>query len=301
MSDPAFIQILDNLHVGVIVLDTGCRIRYWNHWMEHSSGLPADSALGLSLVELYPGLDSRSFKRNFQSVVTFGIVAYFSPRLHGPLFPFPPPQGASGEFEYMQQSCVMGPIREDVEVRSVYLTVEDVTESMTNQRRLAELALKDGLTGVDNRRCFDRRFADEFDRSERYGHALSVIMIDIDLFKKVNDTHGHQFGDEALRQVASVCIKTVRTTDSLSRYGGEEFCILLPETGLAEAQALAERLRSSVAESPVKALGHSVPITVSAGVACSRPDDSRVTLLARADSALYAAKQAGRNRVEAMA
>jgi diguanylate cyclase (GGDEF)-like protein len=299
--DLDLVQVLDGLGHGVVVLDPECRIGYWNRWMERASGLTATEAAGKSLPELYPGLDTAAFRRNLKSVLAFGIVAYFSQRVHGQLFPFPPAPGSPEGFELMQQHCVMGPLREGGEIVAVYLTVEDVTEAVSYQRRLAELAMRDVLTSAFNRRFFDRRFGEELQRARRYRHSLGLVMIDIDHFKAVNDGFGHQFGDEALKSVAAVCGASVRASDILARYGGEEFCLLLPETGIEEAAALAERVRSAVERSPVRAFGRCADLTISAGVAGSREEDATDDLLRRADEALYAAKNGGRNKVEVSA
>ncbi len=298
MSVPDFAQVLDGLGHGVAILDPDCRLAYWNRWMERASGLAPADVLGRPITEVFPGLDTAAFRRNMRSVLSFGIVAYFSQRVHGQLFPFPPAPGSPEGFDLMQQHCVMGPLREDGKVVAVYLTVEDVTETVSYQRRLAELAMRDVLTSAYNRRFFDRRFVEELDRARRYGHSLGLVILDLDHFKAVNDGFGHQFGDEALKSVASVCGKIVRTTDILARYGGEEFCLLLPETSLPDSTALAERIRSAVERSPVKAFGRCADLTISAGVAASRQGEGPDDLLRRADSALYAAKNGGRNRVE---
>jgi len=299
VSPPDLVQVLDGLGQGVVVLDPGCRVLYWNRWMERASGRGAAEALGASLLELYPGIDTPAFRRNLKSVLSFGIVAYFSQRIHGQLFPFAPAPGSPEGFELMQQRCAMGPLREEGRVASVYLTVEDVTETVSFQRRLAELALRDVLTSAFNRRFFDRRLGEELERTRRYGHSLGLVMIDIDHFKAVNDGFGHQFGDEALKNLAAVCGQAIRASDVLARYGGEEFCLLLPETDLAETAALAERVRAAVERSPVRAFGRVADLTISAGAAASREGDGPDELLRRADEALYAAKAGGRNRVEA--
>ena len=298
MSSLDLVQVLDSLGHGVVVLDPECRIQYWNRWMERSSGHQAVEVSDRPLTELYPGLDTAAFQRNLKSVLSFGIVAYFSQRVHGQLFPFSPAPGSPDGFELMQQHCVMGPLRENGKVVAVYLTVEDVTETVSYQRRLAELAMRDVLTSAFNRRFFDRRFAEELERARRYGRSLGLVMIDIDHFKAVNDGFGHQFGDEALKVVAAVCGQSIRASDILARYGGEEFCLLLPETGVDEASALAERARAAVERSPVRAHGRVADLTISAGVSVSREGDATDDLLRRADEALYEAKNGGRNKVE---
>jgi len=300
MTDIHVEQLLDGLPLGLVVLDPGCRILRWNRWMERASALAADQALGRTIFELYPSLDSAAFQRNMKSVFAFGIVVYFSARIHGQLFPFPPAPGSPEGFDAMQQRCVMGPLREGGEVVAAYLSVEDVTETVSCQRRLAEATARDALTGVYNRRFFDPRVAEELERAKRYGRELALLMLDLDRLDAVNEGFGRQFGDEAVKQVAATCRAAMRSSDILARYGGEEFCALLPETGRAEAEALAERVRASVERSPVRAFGRCADLTVSLGVAVSRPEDGVDDLFGRADGALFAAKAGGRNRVEVL-
>lgn len=168
-----------------------------------------------------------------------------------------------------------------------------------SQKALADLSTLDGLTGLYNYREFHRRLAEEVQRSLRYDHPFSLLILDIDGFKAVNDTHGHLAGDEALRRFAALIRQEVRPADDVARYGGEEFAILLPETAGPGAFAMAERIRDIVTSHPIPiAPGRSVGLTVSIGVATYPHDaDSDEKLIGAADQALYAAKNGGRNRV----
>lgn len=167
------------------------------------------------------------------------------------------------------------------------------------------LAITDGLTGLCNRQHFLELAGREFDRAHRYQRPLSVIMLDIDRFKRVNDTHGHAVGDEVLQALAARFRANVRDIDLPARYGGEEFAVLLPEVGLERARVAAERLRRSVADTPIETAAGSLNVTISLGVGAIRelpvagaPDCPDLpTLLRLADEALYKAKNAGRNRV----
>jgi diguanylate cyclase (GGDEF)-like protein len=159
--------------------------------------------------------------------------------------------------------------------------------------RMQRMARTDGLTAVANRRTFDVVLGREVERAARRDHPLSLVMVDIDHFKRLNDTYGHQAGDDALRAVATALTRVCRDGDTLARYGGEEFAIILPFCESAGALALAERLRGAVAEAATI-----VPVTASLGVA-TMPDHGRgtVELLQAADAALYQSKQLGRDRV----
>jgi diguanylate cyclase (GGDEF)-like protein len=166
--------------------------------------------------------------------------------------------------------------------------------------RLEELSQTDALTGIHNRYFFDQRFEYEFSRARRYRSSLAVVMMDIDHFKVVNDTHGHPFGDLVLRGVAKALERELRDVDTLARYGGEELVAVLPETPHTDAGAIAERLRRSVEAARFESAGQRVPVTISLGVALypSSVVDTGSELLKVADEALYRAKESGRNQVQ---
>lgn len=179
--------------------------------------------------------------------------------------------------------------------------VAERTEALEEaNRKLAELSTTDQLTGLRNRRHLDEALRDECARSHRRGRSLAVLLMDIDHFKRFNDTFGHQVGDECLRQVAAVLADCVRApTDRVARYGGEEFCMVLPETDVEGACAVAERIRAAIEQMEFCVAGERVPVTMSVGVAAQVPDlaDQVRHLLNRADAALYQSKADGRNRV----
>ena len=162
--------------------------------------------------------------------------------------------------------------------------------------RVKQLAYLDGLTGIFNRRFFELRIVEEIDRARRYGTGLAVLMVDIDQFKRLNDEFGHLLGDEVLRQVSSIFHQQLRKIDVLCRYGGEEFAILLSQTNAVHALGVAEKLRKTVEAWQFPGVPR--PVTISAGTAnYSEHGSSRDELVKAADAGLYAAKQAGRNRV----
>ncbi len=164
---------------------------------------------------------------------------------------------------------------------------------------LAREAQTDALTGCANRRHFLASLEQEGERGRRYGLATSLLSLDIDHFKRVNDTWGHAAGDEVLKHFAAIVQAQLRQADVLGRLGGEEFSVLLPHASAADAAQVAERIRAAVEASPASFAGHAIPITVSLGGAAVTREDpvSSEQLLARADAALYEAKHAGRNRV----
>jgi len=170
------------------------------------------------------------------------------------------------------------------------------------QRKLVEAALREPLTGLYNRRHFQERFAAEVAVAHRHGRPLSLLMVDVDHFKRVNDRYGHLAGDEVLKSVARALAQGIRIEDILARFGGEEFVVLAREAAAAEAMALAERLRQLVEVAQTRwESGHDVPVgisvTVSVGVAQLGAEQTERDLFERADNAVYKAKKGGRNRV----
>jgi diguanylate cyclase (GGDEF)-like protein len=172
-----------------------------------------------------------------------------------------------------------------------------------SEEALKLLAITDSLTGLYNRRHFNKLTEDEIIRALRYSRPLSVMMFDIDFFKRVNDSFGHASGDMVLKMVAKTTKEMIRTTDIAARYGGEEFIILLPETPVAKAATVAEKLRRRMEETTVQTEKCPIMITVSFGVsdylgeANSKPHERVLEFVANADRAMYASKNAGRNRV----
>ena len=178
-------------------------------------------------------------------------------------------------------------------------------ESALTQERLKLAGLTDGLTGVQNRRYFEHRCQVEISQARRYRHPLACMFLDIDRFKRINDSHGHQTGDEVLRRVAQVIQSQLRAGDTIARYGGEEFVVLLPRSELHHSRQIAERIRRRIEETEVEALsGQVIKVTTSIGLsmladtlASAPPTALAEALIAAADQALYQAKNGGRNRV----
>jgi two-component system cell cycle response regulator len=181
------------------------------------------------------------------------------------------------------------------ELRHANVRLEELNQ------RLEQTALTDPLTRLANRRAFETRFEYEVERSSRYHEPLSLLIIDLDYFKRVNDTYGHAVGDAVLLAVASSVQRVVRKVDLAARYGGEEIAVIAPMTPTQGARVMAERICREVAETPVNVSyqggTQAVAVTVSIGVEALEQGQSREQLFAAADSALYRAKQNGRNRV----
>ena len=192
------------------------------------------------------------------------------------------------------------PLRTDSgEISHFAFVARDITRHKNIERQLTTLALFDSLTGALNRPAFHQQADKEYSRSKRYSRPLSVIMLDIDHFKQVNDRYGHPAGDQVLQIFAEACQEVIRSTDLMGRVGGEEFALLLPDTPSKSALYLAERLRLRINKYPYLAGDMLIEVTASLGVAELQSSDADFkALLQRADEALYAAKHGGRNRVK---
>jgi len=178
-------------------------------------------------------------------------------------------------------------------------SIHDISERKSIESHLRKAAETDELTGLNNRRYFFERAKREIERARRHGFPVSVIMMDIDHFKRVNDLHGHVSGDKVLQKMASICLNSIRSTDVVARFGGEEFVILLPDANIDTVKLRAEIIRQRIEEASFETDQGALNVTVSLGVATT--DDGTggiMELIERADSALYTAKSKGRNRVE---
>lgn len=221
-------------------------------------------------------------------------------RLRQPLQLERPGQSRRDEIDLMVDGFRVMQRTVDLHVRHLdELVAQRTAELQQALSAIEALSRTDGLTGCFNRRHFDERYVEEFDRAVRYQQELALIFCDIDYFKRINDQYGHAVGDavlKALKICMDGCLR--ERVDWVARYGGEEFVVVLPHTGLAEARAVAERLRQAVADDLGRLAGlPGDPVTASFGVAAYVPGSNPAMLLEVADSRLYAAKQAGRNRV----
>jgi len=186
-------------------------------------------------------------------------------------------------------------------IRAAKRIIDLQKELLETNKRLERLSITDGLTGLYNHRYFQDELARAFEESERYGRPLSLAIIDLDFFKKINDTHGHAVGDEVLKGVSRIFQDSIRGSDLAARYGGEEFTLMLPETTLDDAVHSAEKIRALIESKPLQTRAGPIAVTVSVGVSTA-PDPeipSARELIVVADGALYRAKRGGRNQVQA--
>lgn len=194
-------------------------------------------------------------------------------------------------FQYKVHDCFLKPFKTSLLLDSIKRGFE--------YRRSHLYGVKDSLTGMYNRYVFKEILRQEIDRAHRYERHLSLLMIDIDYFKKINDLFGHTVGDHVLQEVSSIIKETVRKTDMITRFGGEEFAIILPETTVGHATLLAERIRKKIEKNDYSAFIKKEPLTVSIGISNYHTpgQKSDLSLVHSADQALYAAKREGRNKV----
>ncbi len=300
-----FEVLVDRLNVGVLSVAADYTVLQWNRFMQAHSGRAAADVVGSSLFDCFPELPREWLERKLRSVFLLKNFAFTSWRQRPYLFCFQNHRLVTGGTTAMRQDCAMVPLIEAGVVKAVSIILINVTDTYESEAKLAvalaELAaqsVRDGLTGVFNRRKLEEVLEGELQRVKRYGGDCGVMIFDIDHFKKVNDGYGHLVGDEAIRHVATLAGKTFRNTDVIGRYGGEEFVGILPGVGLGGASIAAERLRSAIASTPVRAGETTFTITVSVGVTAIRAEcPDRLAVLEEADRALYSSKREGRNRV----
>lgn len=298
------LDIVQSIDVGVVVLDRDYRVQVWNSFMENHSGISAGRVSQQSLLDLFPEIDRPWFTHKVETAIMLGIRTFTIWEQRPYLVRFKSYQPITGLADEMYQNVTILPLR-TVSATSdhVCLIIYDVTNVATNKRqleaantRLQEVALYDGLSGLLNRRHWENCLEREFARHTRHNTPASLVLFDIDHFKKLNDNHGHRAGDEVIRQVAGVTRQLARESDYAGRYGGEEFVVLLPDTGLAGAGQFAERLRCSIEQLNIDYDGLMLNCTVSIGVACIQEDmPGYGMLIEEADRALYRSKAKGRN------
>ncbi|SAK68909.1 GGDEF domain-containing protein [Caballeronia fortuita] len=297
--------VIERVGFGIFVLDRDLNVLMWNRFMQDHSGKTAETVIGKSIFSSFPELPRVWFTRKVESVFQLGSFAFSSWEQRPYLFKFDHDRPITGGVDYMQQDCTFMPLALEGDVRAVCVTISDVTHASMMQRardeavaKLQEFADRDGLTGIANRRYFELRLRDEFSRWQRYGGELSMLLFDLDHFKRINDDLGHLVGDTVLRVMAERVAKAVRVQDVFGRFGGEEFALLLPCTNFDDAMIVAEKVRCAIGETPIDVQGARVPVTASVGAARARPGvtSSYEALINEADAALYTAKREGRNR-----
>ncbi|MBT2339872.1 MULTISPECIES: sensor domain-containing diguanylate cyclase [Pseudomonas] len=300
------LAIVQSIDVGVVVLDREYRVQVWNTFMENRSGIQPRDAQNQHIFSLFPEIDRQWFSRKVESVATLGTPAFTIWEQRPYLVRFMNYQPITGEEEFMYQNTTLLPLHSpDSKISHICLVIYDVTDVATNRHQLQaanaqlqQLSSIDRLTGLYNRGHWEESLKTAYARHLRYGNELSLVMFDIDHFKRVNDTYGHQAGDKVIEQVARVLREHARDSDVAGRYGGEEFGVVLSDTDKAGAEVFAERLRKAIEALEVLHGDQSIRFTISLGVAdLNQPSNSHADLIAWSDQALYRSKEGGRNRV----
>ena len=301
--------VMQAINIGVIVLDQNECVACWNPWVENASGIKADAARGRRLTEIFPELEGKRVQATARAALRNGYASVLSQSLNKAPFPLFAEDKYGNKVVRIQQAIHVLPLAMAGMAPHCLIQISDVTAAVNRERILREQALEmlafshvDGLTGIANRRRYDECIEEEFRRGRRNGTLLSLLMIDIDYFKKYNDTYGHQSGDTCLKAVAAKLSEGLhRPGDLLARYGGEEFVVVLPCTDREGAYLIAENMRSSIEALNIRHAASSIAdhLTISLGVASLIPRHSRELdeLQVAADKALYQAKHEGRNRV----
>lgn len=298
-------DVLHNIDVGLVVLDMNMQVKLWNGFMQNHSAKASSDVLDQSIFDLFPELPEAWFRRKLQSVSVLHNAAFTTWEQRPYLFRFKNYRPVTGLAEYMYQNCTILPLTDARgQVNHLCLIIYDVTEVAVNRLQLqkanAQLHLisrTDGLTGLLNRKTWEQSLRHEFKRFQRYHHACSLIMFDIDHFKRINDNYGHPAGDEVIRRTASTLMAGLRESDVAGRYGGEEFAVILVDTDAAGAMVVAERLRTKIEASSVTYEKNIINYTVSLGIAELSPKITDPTMwIDTADRGLYNAKRGGRNQ-----
>ncbi len=300
-------ELVDYFDAGVFIVDLEYRVVLWNKFMAHKTGKTAEEAVGQPLFELFPDLPQKWLEKKLGSVAALKNYSFTSWEQRPWLFQLAHNRPMTGGIDYMRQNCVFVPLKSpgSDEVEFISVTIFDATDTAIYQTQLAdalktleESSITDGLTRIYNRRHLTERMNGEFSRALRGKTGLALIMFDLDHFKNINDTYGHLGGDEVLKEVAQRVKTLLRAQDVFGRYGGEEFCILLPDTNLEGGMIVAERIREKICATPVKFGDQTIPMAASLGVTIYvHGMAGHEVMIQLADEALYDCKRNGRNCV----
>jgi diguanylate cyclase (GGDEF)-like protein len=298
-------DMLQNIDIGLVVLDRAFNIQVWNSFMENHSGMPPRRVIGKNLFKLFGDVPEDWFRQKLETVFLLNNSAFTIWEQRPYLFRFSDYRPITGTAEFMYQNTTLIPLLSaDGKVNHVGIIIYDVTDIAINRSRLQQanqqlehLSQTDRLTRLYNRGYWEECLKKEFIRIQRTGEACSLVIFDIDHFKQVNDSYGHQAGDEVIRVTAQKLVETHRNTDISGRYGGEEFVAILVNTDKDGALYFAERLRKKIEQLTVKHDQQDIRYTISLGIAeFNKELQNYQQWIEHADLALYEAKHSGRNR-----
>ncbi len=298
-------ELLDSIEVGIAVLDRNFNVQVWNKFLENHGAKKAEAIIGDSLFSHFPEIEEKWLRTKVDPVFNLKSPVFIIWEQRPYLFKFGCNRPVTSAAEFMYQNVTMFPIVDKRgNVERFCMLVYDVTEQALGKRGMEHLneELKtasrvDGLTGLYNRRYWQERFDEMHKLCVRREKPSTALMLDIDHFKRINDTYGHQAGDKVIKMLAALIKRCVRETDLAGRYGGEEFAIILNDSSVEDAKIVAERIRQLAKRLVVEHEGESISFTVSLGLAQFSPDfKGAMAWLECADQALYEAKEDGRNQ-----
>ena len=298
-------ELLDSIEVGIAVLDRNFKVQVWNKFLENHGAKKAEAIIGDSLFSHFPEIEEKWLRTKVDPVFNLKSPVFIIWEQRPYLFKFGCNRPVTSAAEFMYQNVTMFPIVDKRgNVERFCMLVYDVTEQALGKRGMEHLneELKtasrvDGLTGLYNRRYWQERFDEMHKLCVRREKPSTALMLDIDHFKRINDTYGHQAGDKVIKMLAALIKRCVRETDLAGRYGGEEFAIILNDSSVEDAKIVAERIRQLAQRLVVEHEGESISFTVSLGLAQFSPDfKGAMAWLECADQALYEAKGNGRNQ-----
>ncbi|KHT60144.1 diguanylate cyclase [Alteromonas macleodii] len=298
-------ELLDSIEVGIAVLDRNFNVQVWNKFLENHGAKKAEAIIGDSLFSHFPEIEEKWLRTKVDPVFNLKSPVFIIWEQRPYLFKFGCNRPVTSAAEFMYQNVTMFPIVDKRgNVERFCMLVYDVTEQALGKRGMEHLneELKtasrvDGLTGLYNRRYWQERFDEMHKLCVRREKPSTALMLDIDHFKRINDTYGHQAGDKVIKMLAALIKRCVRETDLAGRYGGEEFAIILNDSSVEDAKIVAERIRQLAQRLVVEHEGESISFTVSLGLAQFSPEfKGAMAWLECADQALYEAKENGRNQ-----
>ena len=299
-------EMLQTVDVGLVVLNCDYRIQVWNGFMENHSGLTPRQVRDRYLFDLFSEIDEDWLRRKCDPVILLKNRAFTIWEQRPYIFKFKNYRPITGSAEYMYQNSTIIPLS-DVrgQVTHLCIIIYDVTDVAVSRTelesmngRLRQLSKTDFLTQLLNRGHWEESLIQEFRRLKRYNHKSTLLMCDIDHFKRINDTYGHAAGDMVIQAIADAVRKNLRSTDIAGRYGGEEYAVLLVDTDLEQAKVLAERLRQSVEALQLDYNGQILKVTLSLGLAGYQDYmTGHRQWIEAADKGLYQSKAAGRNQL----
>lgn len=290
-------DILDIIENGLFISDAELNIIFWNRWLAIQTGVPKGEALGKRLDQLFPETSFSILKRKIRIALRLNSSTFMNSSVERYVIPIKLTRITKSIFRHMRQDVVITPLN-DTDVGIIIYDVSPLLEAQSiidEQLKLLERRAKiDGLTQCYNKYMFNEILSVEIKKAKRYGHTFSLILFDIDNFKIVNDTYGHLEGDHVLKELAAICAKGIRESDIMARWGGEEFCVLLPGAGIRRAATLGDRLREIIEAHDFGTSGHQ---HCSFGISQYNAGTDANLLVENADKALYHAKENGKNQV----